>query len=240
MSETRSSARRRRIYLVRHGDVSYFDARGRPVHPDTVELNEEGRGQARALGELLGSIALDRVIASGLPRTLQTAEAVVADRGLTVEVREELQEIRPGKLRNLSPGEIEAVFTGAFRQLHREGRFLGGETWGEFLDRVLPCFQDLRAETDWKHLLLVAHGGVNRAILTDVLGSGLDGFGALEQDPGALNIIDTDDTGPGDGGPGGGGGIVRLLNYTPCSPAKRGLMLTTMERIFLQYRGAAE
>ena len=61
---------RRRIYLMRHGAVAYFDGSGHPVPPDTVPLTEEGRAQAEAARDLLEGIALDRVIASGLPRTM--------------------------------------------------------------------------------------------------------------------------------------------------------------------------
>ena len=34
------TAVRRRVYLMRHGDVAYFDADGRPVPPDDVPLTE--------------------------------------------------------------------------------------------------------------------------------------------------------------------------------------------------------
>ena len=37
---------RRRIYLMRHGAVAYFDGSGRPVPPDTEPLTEEGRAEA--------------------------------------------------------------------------------------------------------------------------------------------------------------------------------------------------
>ena len=43
----------RRIYLMRHGAVAYFDDDGRPVAPDDVPLTAEGRRQAQAAGELL-------------------------------------------------------------------------------------------------------------------------------------------------------------------------------------------
>ena len=35
---------RRRLYLMRHGAVSYFDG-GKPVRPDEVRLTEEGVAQ---------------------------------------------------------------------------------------------------------------------------------------------------------------------------------------------------
>src|SRR5258706_366845 len=44
-----SLPQRRRVYLMRHGEVSYFPD-GRPVPPEGVPLNDEGRAQARAAG----------------------------------------------------------------------------------------------------------------------------------------------------------------------------------------------
>jgi broad specificity phosphatase PhoE len=69
---------RRRIYLMRHARVAYFEE-GRPVQPDTVLLTEEGREQARAAAAVLEGIRFDRVITSGLPRTLETARIVAPD-----------------------------------------------------------------------------------------------------------------------------------------------------------------
>ncbi|HEX5503630.1 MAG TPA: histidine phosphatase family protein, partial [Thermomicrobiales bacterium] len=85
----------------------------------------------------------------------------------------------------------------------------------------------------WRHLLVVAHGGVNRALLLDALGAGVASFGALEQDPACINIIDVEDAAPGDARP---RMIVRLLNATPYNEQKLGLELTTMEQLFRAYR----
>lgn len=219
---------RRRVYLVRHGEVSYFDADGRPFRPDTVPLNHDGRAQAEAAARILSSVPVDRVITSGLPRSDETAAILAAGRGLTVEIREALREIRPGRLADMPPESVEHAFVGAFvGGIDRASRFLGGETFGALVDRVTACFNELLADTSWRHLLIVAHGGVNRVILCHALGHGLGGFGAIEQDAGCINIIDLDAAGRC---------LVRLMNFTPTNPAKVGLELTTMERLFLDYR----
>src|SRR5262249_23273360 len=57
---------RRRIYLLRHGDVSYFDRDGQPHRPDTVPLNAEGRLQAEAACRALAEIPIDRIVSSDL------------------------------------------------------------------------------------------------------------------------------------------------------------------------------
>jgi probable phosphoglycerate mutase len=219
---------RRRLYLVRHGDVSYFDAQGRPFRPDTVPLNAEGRQQAEALARELAAVPLDRVLSSDLLRSRETAAILTAGRSLHLETREQLREIQPGRLADIPAQTTPAAFLRAFtNEFDRDARFLGGETFGSLADRVLGCFQELLADPGWRHLLLVAHGGVNRVILAQAFGPGLRGFGALEQDPACLNVIDVAQDGKC---------LVRLVNHTPYNPAKVGLELTTMERLYQQYR----
>jgi probable phosphoglycerate mutase len=218
---------RRRVYLLRHGDVSYFPE-GRPAPPESVPLNEEGRAQAQAAARALAEAPLDRAISSGLPRTDQTAAIVVGERDLAVEVQPALREIRPGRLADIPPEALHSTFTEALtRPLTADDRFMMGESFGELQARVLPAFQALIADRSWQRLLIVAHGAVNRVILADVLGVGLESFGHLEQDPACINIFDLD---------GRGYGIIRLLNYTPYSAVKAGIELTSMERYFLEYR----
>jgi probable phosphoglycerate mutase len=218
----------RRVYLVRHADVRYTDAQGRAVPVDAVSLTDEGRAQARALRDALARVPLDRAIVSGLPRTIETAAIVLDARTLRFETRAELQEIRPGRLDELPADRLEAEFT---RALHRSvtpaDRFLNGETWGEMQERALPCFREALADPAWKHLLVVAHGGVNRVLLLDALGLGLEGLGVIEQDPACLNIIDVG----AEGRP-----VVRLLNHTAYDPAKQTLVETTMERLFRSFK----
>lgn len=226
-TEKRTFPHRRRVYLLRHGEVDYFDAQGRPYRPNDVPLNADGWRQAAAVAAVLAEVPFDRAVCSDLRRSVQTASVVLADKGPPLETRQELREIQPGRLANLQEGEIEAVFTGAFRPKDEGERFLGGETFGSLMARVRGCFQALLADRNWQHLLLVAHGGVNRVLLCDALGCGTAGFAGLEQDAGCLNILDVDEDGRC---------LVRLVNHTPYDVAKRGLVLTTMERLYQQYR----
>ena len=94
-AETPGPPKRRRVYLLRHGDVNYFDEQGRPFRPDTVPLNADGRRQAEAAARELAAVPLDRVIASDLVRSVETAGIITAGRGLLIETRPELREIRP-------------------------------------------------------------------------------------------------------------------------------------------------
>src|SRR5262249_32876935 len=122
-----SAMARRRLYLMRHAEVSYFGEDGAPVNPAVVPLNEEGVAQARAAAEAFAGIELDRVVTSGLPRTLETA-AIVAP-GQEAESWPELREIQGGRLSEIPADALEREFVGAFRGvIPNETRFLRGES----------------------------------------------------------------------------------------------------------------
>ena len=221
----------RRLYLLRHADVRYFDEQGRPQPPNEVPLSAQGCTQAKAMGELLREIPFDRVVTSDLQRTQQTAQIILEQNEQSppkIEAISALREIQPGRLADLSAREAREAFLGGFAStVTRESRFLGGEEVGSFVDRVEKQVQQLLRSRDWSRTLMVAHGGVNRVVLMRAWRADLAGLGAVEQDPCCLNVIDVDENVQL---------LVRLVNYTPYSLLKEGMQYTTMEKLFLEYR----
>jgi len=227
---------RRRLYLMRHGSVDYFQPDGTPMPVDEVPLNRRGEDEARAAGELLKACGVqpDRVMTSGLPRTVQTARHVLAAAGLqtTLETDTALQEIRPGRLRDIPPDELRRAFLGTFQSCDdavETLRFLNGESVGELLDRVLPAFDRWLAR-DWQCGLLVLHGGVNRALLSTALAGRRAFFGRIEQAPACINVLDigADDM------------VLRAINLTPTQWLHQRERHTTMEKLLAQFTlGAA-
>lgn len=217
---------RRRLFLMRHGDVAYFDEHGRPRPPDSVSLTVAGRRQAAAAGDLLRELKLDRIVTSGLLRTLETATIVAerADSSTPIEVSPELREIQGGRLRDIPDTELETEFLAAFRGMASEdARFLRGESIGELLDRVLPALDRLLADSSWDTSLLVLHGGVNRAIISRALLAGRGFLGNIAQDPGCINVLDVGDD-----------WIVRAVNVAPLDLVQTRTRLTTMEELLDQ------
>ncbi len=226
---------RRRVYLMRHGSVTYFDSAGKPVLPEMVPLNEQGRLQATAAGRVFAEagVRFDRVIVSGLPRTVETAGRVLTETGQQIDLEHwpEFVEIRGGKLALIPDAELREAFTGAFEGVPPEDkRFLGGETVGQLVDRIHPGSDKLRADPDWDTVLLVLHGGVNRAILSYALTGQRMFLGNLAQTAGCLNVLDVGQA-PTDW-------VVRVVNYSPPSQLQAESRGTTMEALFHQYRRA--
>ena len=224
---------RRRIYLMRHGSVTYFDAAGKPVLPEQVPLNEAGRAEADGAGAAFAAagVRFDRVITSSLPRTRETAARVLAVTGQEIEAEAwpELAEIRGGRLSNIPTDGLKRAFTGAFDGLVDPGqRFLGGESVGELMDRVHPALERLRADADWDTALLVLHGGVNCAILSLALTGQRVFLGNLAQTAGCINALDV--------GADEHDWVVRFVNYAPPAPLQATARATTMEELFRQYQ----
>jgi broad specificity phosphatase PhoE len=215
---------RRRLYLMRHGAVSYFLPDGTPVPEDEVSLNAEGRAQAAAARELLEGVELDRVIASGLPRTVETAALVTQSR--EVEVWPDLRELRGARLAEIPEERLEEEFVHAFRGVvPNDKRFLGGESIGELFDRVLPALDRLLADETWDTVLAVLHGAVNRAILSYALTGERMFLGPFEQAAGCLNVLDVGDE-----------WIVRAVNVAPLDLLHASTRMTTMEGYWEEYR----
>jgi probable phosphoglycerate mutase len=203
--------------------VAYFE-NGRPLRPDAVALTEAGREQARAAAEALAEVRFDRVVTSGLARALETARIVAP--GIEPEAWSELRELEAGRWADIPEDELERTFVGAFENVVPEdARFLGGETIGSLFDRVLPALERLLADPAWDVGLVVAHGGVNRAILSHALTGGRLFLGNFEQAPGCINVLDVGD-----------GWIVRAVNVTPYDPLHLRGRQTTMEELWQQFR----
>jgi broad specificity phosphatase PhoE len=212
---------RRRLYLMRHAEVAYFED-GRPLDPVGVPLTEKGRGQARTAREAFAGTSLDRVLTSGLARTVETARIVSPAH--EPELWPELRELEPGRLADLD--DPERAFLTAFRGVvPEEASFLGGETIGSLFDRVLPALERLRADPGWDSALAVLHGGVNRAILSHALTGGRTFLGNFEQAPACINVLDVGDD-----------WIVRAVNVSPYDLLHAHGRTTTMEELWSQYR----
>jgi len=172
--------------------------------------------------DLLAGIAFDRVITSGLTRTVETARIVVP--GREPESWPELRELAGGRLEDLA--DPQSAFLGAFTgTLPEDATFLGGETIGSLLDRALPALQRLADEPGWDIALVVAHGGTIRALLSYALTGRRAFLGNFELAPASISILDVGDD-----------WIVRAVNVTPYDLAHTRTRLRTMEELWAQYK----
>lgn len=158
----------RRLLIVRHGQSSWNATRRLQGQADTP-LSDFGRRQAQAMAPLIASLQPTMALCSDLTRTRETA-ALLGYPDATQDKR--LREIDVGEWSGRPLAELVAEDAAAFRGW-RAGTHTppGGESWAAFRARAASAVTDLpQAETNDDRVLIVAHGGVIRALLDALIG----------------------------------------------------------------------
>ncbi len=187
-----------RLYLIRHGEVVKARPNTYHGHKD-VDVTAVGVSQLERVAERLASVPLRAVYSSTLRRSVLGASQVAKPHGLEVRSLPEFREKHFGAWEGLTYDEV------AQRYPEEWARWLvdppsvrpeGGESYAEMQARVLIALAEVMAEHPGDTIALVAHGGVNRAILCHAMGLDLTHVFRIEQDYGATNIIDFFPEGP--------------------------------------------
>lgn len=178
------------IYLLRHAEIDRSSPR-RFLGQSDLPLNENGIEQARRLGDALAPISFTRIFASPLRRAMQTAMLATGCSPGDIEPVAALREINLGAWEGLTVAEVQQRFPGGYeargRNLARY-RPAEGESFADLADRALPALLEIASSTDGA-VLIVAHAGVNRALLCRLLHRPLAEVLHIPQDYGAINIL---------------------------------------------------
>jgi len=183
-----------RILLARHGETAW-NAEGRYQGQEDIPLSPVGEAQARALGERLRGVRIDRAVASPLSRALRTAElALGEERAALLTTDDGFKEIAHGEWEGLLAQEIhtrDPERLRAWRETPHEVLMPQGESLQHVLDRAWPALQRACAGLDSDEtLLIVAHDAVNRVLLCRVLGLPLQRLWSFRQAPTTLNLLE--------------------------------------------------
>lgn len=182
-----------RILLARHGETAW-NAAGRYQGQEDIALSPVGETQARALGQRLREVRIDRAVASPLARARHTAElALGEDRVALLATDAGLMEIAHGDWEGLLAEEIRDRDGERLRAWHETPDTVlmpGGESLLQVADRAWAALARACDGLDADDtLLLVAHDAVNRVILCKVLGLPLGRLWSFRQAPTTLNLL---------------------------------------------------
>jgi alpha-ribazole phosphatase/probable phosphoglycerate mutase len=193
------------LYLIRHGETEGAEERRYKGSLD-VPLSADGKRRMAAVGMRLANVRFDAIYASPLSRALKSAELVAAPQGIAPTVVEPLRERNFGRWEGLTFDECRAGFPDEFNAWFQKpltSSPVGGESTLDVRARVVPALTEiLRRHNGGGNIAVVAHGGVNRIILCELLGMPLENIFRVEQNFGAVNIIELWDEVP----------VVNLLN----------------------------
>ena len=181
-----------RIYLARHGQTDW-NVEGRMQGGTDTPLNATGRQQAAALKDHLKEVPFDAVYSSTLSRSRETAEIVRGQVSLTSLAG--LSERRFGKFEGLLSNAPDTGPEFQRRRWDPQDTLDGGESWVAFTERVRSAIQTIRTKHPSGAILVVGHGGTNRAVLQILLGLSLDDTREITQNNDELYLIELDGSG---------------------------------------------
>lgn len=186
-----------RVYLMRHGETTNSAEKRYNGHID-IDITENGVEQMHRLADILADKKISTVYSSDLIRSVKGAEIISRRLGISFTPLRDLRERSVGSWEGLTKDEIEKCFPAeyvAWRANLLTYRPPGGECLLDVRDRILPVYQRLTAAHPDQEIAMLLHGGVNRVILADALGMDLMNLFRIDQNFGALNIIDYYDDG---------------------------------------------
>jgi broad specificity phosphatase PhoE len=169
------------LYLVRHGETEWSRARRHTGRSDPP-LSPAGEAEARALGEHLRGLEVDRVLSSPLTRAVTTAK--LAGFGDRVERRDALLEFDYGDYEGITTAQIRKTRPDWYLWRHGSPNGEMPDDVGRRVDRVIE--EAVRADGD---VAIVAHGHVLRALAARWVEEPASFGGRLRLDTGSISVL---------------------------------------------------
>ena len=149
------------LYFCRHGQT-VWNVENKICGVTDIELTELGHRQAEELGKRIKEegIKIDEILYSPLIRAAETARHISEVTGIPARMEPRLKEQNFGKWES-TPRDGED-----FKRAKRDFccRYEGGESMLQLAQRIYNLLDELRAESDEKTYILVAHNGIARVV----------------------------------------------------------------------------
>ena len=163
-----------KLILIRHGESQATVDGVVAGERGCTGLSDLGRRQAEALRDRLaatGEIAADLLVASTLPRAIETAEVIAPALGLCEIVQvHELCELHPGECDAITWEEYDERYGVDMKANPYTPIAPGGESLAEFNVRVGKALSNLADQHDGRSVVVACHGGVVMSSMVSFLG----------------------------------------------------------------------
>ncbi len=167
------------VYIIRHGCTAW-NAAGRLQGTTDIELNDEGRRAAIALGEQLENLGIrfDGIYSSPLIRAYETA--------CLIRGRQDIPIVRDERLRELGFGVCEGAsyeewldpaspYRCFFEAPERYRPPEGGETLESVCERTKDFAREILEQKSGR-FMVVAHGALNKGLMCHLEGNDIAHF----------------------------------------------------------------
>lgn len=164
------------FYFIRHGQTlgnTQGISQG-TINTEIAYLNDHGKQQAQKLHDHFDINFADRIIASPLVRTQQTAEIVNQTANLPIELDDRIKEISYGDWDGTKKSELKQQFPDLFSPISDDVvpeyyKTAHGESFLDVETRVSDFMLDMAAKYPDKKIIVVSHGFTIRSAVVNAL-----------------------------------------------------------------------
>lgn len=197
------------IYLLRHGETEG----PKKVYKGHMEvpLSKEGEQQIERVSKFLKEytkryeLACEIIYSSPLKRAVSTAKILSNRFSLNIKTEGLLKERSFGSWEGLSINEIVSLYPEEFERWRADPLKFSppkGESTYEVSLRAQKALEKILKSHKGNQVFIIAHGGINRVILCNILGIPLENIFRIEQEFACVNIIEFYENQP----------VVKLIN----------------------------
>lgn len=195
-----------RIILVRHA-ITNDNIKGNLSGHIDSELSNLGKKQISKLTKFLEKEKIDYIYTTTSTRTKQTVLEVATSRDIKILEKENLREISFGDFEGMSFEFIQAEYPNEFEKIIKEGfeyKYPNGESLIDSYKRVCKELDDIMIKNKEKTILICAHAGTIRNIISYLIGKTHEYHWNFKIDNASVSIIDIIDEFP----------VIQTLNNT--------------------------
>lgn len=195
-----------RVIIVRHGESTYNTEKRIQGRSDASKLTEKGRNDAIKVGKALSNISFDAIYTSPLQRAKETADilrhelAINAENSATIETSHKLMEIDLPLWVGMLSAEVKEKFPEDYRIWSEEPDQLkmllqGAEGTQEYFpvlalyEQARQFWQEILPYHQGETILIVAHNGINRAMLATALSISPSRYHSLQQSNCGISVL---------------------------------------------------
>ena len=189
---------------MRHGESSFNVERRVQGHWDKSTLTEAGKAAASHVGAALSDLKFDAVYSSPLRRARDTAEIILSCLKISpaapLQTTDNLKEINLILWEGLLFTEVEEKYPEGFRDWLKQPHKLRMEVPGPdgpidhypvpaLYEQAKTFWRDLLAQHDGHTVLVVAHSGINRALISTAIGLPPERYQSVHQSNCGISVL---------------------------------------------------
>jgi probable phosphoglycerate mutase len=194
-----------RVIIVRHGESSFNVERRVQGHWDKSTLTEKGQEMALQVGAALSDLKLDAVYSSPLSRARDTAELILSrlqtPPATPLQTTDNLKEINLLLWEGLLFTEVEERYPAEYENwknaphlLRMEVKDANGEAIAfypvpDLFEQAKTFWKDLLPQHQGQTVLVVAHSGINRALINTALGLSPEYYQSVHQSNCGISVL---------------------------------------------------